>query len=213
MPAQVGGLPVLGMADHTLELLGFEPSGTFLLAGLPGSGRTTVLRSLAAALRRFRPDGDLFYVGQRRSPVHAHDVWTDVALSPDDTAALARRLLPVLGEPAPEGAAPVALVIESLPDLLGGPAEQPLTEAVKAARRNGHLVLAEAETSAWGSAWPLVAEVRNGRRGLVLQPDHMDGDALFRTAFPRMSRAEFPPGRGVYVESGRLHRVQVPMPD
>lgn len=58
-----------------------------------------------------------------------------------------------------------------------------------------------------------VAEVRNGRRGLVLQPDHLDGDPLFRTPFPRMARSEFPPGRGVVVESGRIRRVQVPLPD
>ncbi|GIG20729.1 hypothetical protein Cch01nite_14530 [Cellulomonas chitinilytica] len=82
-----------------------------------------------------------------------------------------------------------------------------------AAKRNGHLLLAEAETSTWGSSWPLVADVRNGRRGLVLQPDHLDGDALFRTPFPRMARAEFPVGRGVYVESGRLRRVQIPVAD
>ena len=61
--------------------------------------------------------------------------------------------------------------------------------------------------------WQLVAEVRNGRRGLVLQPDHLDGDPLFRTPFPRMARSEFPPGRGVVVESGRIRRVQVPLPD
>jgi S-DNA-T family DNA segregation ATPase FtsK/SpoIIIE len=102
-------------------------------------------------------------------------------------------------------------VIESITDFLGGPAEQALTAAVKAARRADHLVLAESETSAWGSAWPLVSEVRNGRRGLVLQPDHLDGDALFRTPFPRMARAEFPPGRGVVVESGKTRRVQVPV--
>jgi DNA segregation ATPase FtsK/SpoIIIE, S-DNA-T family len=41
----------------------------------------------------------------------------------------------------------------------------------------------------------------------------MDGDALFRTAFPRMARAEFPPGRGVVVESGKIRRVQVPVAD
>jgi S-DNA-T family DNA segregation ATPase FtsK/SpoIIIE len=211
LPSAVDGMPVLGVADDTLEPIGFSPHGTFLLAGLPGSGRTTVLTTLATTLRRFAPEAPLYYVGNRRSPVHAAEVWTEVAVTPDDAAALAKSLLPVLGEPTPTGCG-VILVIESITDFLGGPAEQALTEAVKAARRNDHFVIAESETSTWGSAWPLVAEVRNGRRGLVLQPDHLDGDGLFRTAFPRMSRAEFPPGRGVFVESGKLRRVQVPVP-
>ncbi|WP_432457617.1 FtsK/SpoIIIE domain-containing protein [Cellulomonas iranensis] len=212
LPTAVDGRPVLGVADDTLAPVGFDPHGSFLLAGLPGSGRTTVLTALATSLRRFAPDGRLYYVGNRRSPVRAADVWTDVAVSPDEAATLARSLLPDLAEPA-TGALGVVLVVESLNDLLGTPAEQPLTEAVRAARRNDHLVVAEAETSAWGSSWQLVAEVRNGRRGLVLQPDHLDGDPLFRTPFPRMARSEFPPGRGVVVESGRIRRVQVPLPD
>ncbi|MGN8244445.1 FtsK/SpoIIIE domain-containing protein [Cellulomonas soli] len=212
LPASADGLPVLGVADDTLAPLGFEPRGTFLVAGLPGSGRTTVLASIATSLRRYAPQGRLYYVGNRRSPVHAAPVWTETAVSAEDAAALARRLLPELAEPA-TGDLGIVLVIESITDLLGGPAEQALAEAVKTARRNDHLVVAESETSTWGSAWPLVAEVRNGRRGLVLQPDHLDGDSLFRTPFPRMARAEFPPGRGVVVESGRIRRVQVPVAD
>lgn len=212
LPTSVDGLPVLGVADDDLQPCGFEPHGTFMLAGLPGSGRTTVLGALCASLRRFLPDGRLYYVGGRRSPVHAANRWTQAAVTADAAAALARSLLPDLSEPPADGA-PIVLVIESITDFLGGPGEQALAEAVKTARRNEHFVLAESETSTWGSAWPLVAEVRNGRRGLVLQPDHLDGDALFRTAFPRMGRAEFPPGRGVYVESGKLRRVQVPVAD
>lgn len=212
VPASVDAMPVLGVADDTLEPIGFEPHGTFLLAGLPGSGRTTVLGSLSAALRRFAPAGRMYYVGSRRSPVHAAGFWTQVAVTVDEAAALARSLVPDLTE-APVSGMGVVLVIESITDFLAGPAEQPLTEAVKAARRADHFVLAESETSTWGSAWPLVSEVRNGRRGLVLQPDHLDGDALFRTPFPRMARAEFPPGRGVVVESGKIRRVQVPVAD
>ncbi len=212
LPVAVDGRPVLGVADDTLAPVGVEPRGTFLVAGLPGSGRSTVLAALATSLRRFAPHAPLYYVGTRRSAVRSAPVWTGTAVTPDEAAALARRLLPDLLLPA-TGSVGVVLVVESLADLLGGPAEQPLTAAVRAARRNDHLVVAESETSTWGSAWPLVAEVRGARRGLVLQPDHVDGDTLFRTPFPRMSRAECPPGRGVVVESGRLRRVQVPVAD
>lgn len=212
LPTEVDGLPVLGLSDESLAPIGFEPRGTFLLAGLPGSGRTTVLTALAASLRRFAPDGRLYYVGSRRSPVYAAGGWTEAAVTSDEAAELATSLLPELEVPPVDGLG-VVLVVEGITDLLGGPAEQPLSQAVKAAKRNDHFVLAESETSTWGSSWPLVAEVRTGRRGLVLQPDHLDGDSLFRTPFPRMSRAEFPPGRGVVVQHGRLTRVQVPVAD
>jgi DNA segregation ATPase FtsK/SpoIIIE, S-DNA-T family len=212
LPPAVDGLPVLGVADDTLEPIGFEPRGTFLLAGLPGSGRTTALASLSTALRHALPHARLCYVGSRRSRLRTLGVWDDQALDPAAAARLAQAILPSLADPAREGHQTV-VVIEALVEHLGGPAEQPLLGAVKAARRGDHLVVAESETGAWGSSWPLVAEVRSARRGLVLQPDHLDGDALFRTAFPRLALADLPPGRGVVVERGRIRLVQVPVAD
>lgn len=79
-------------------------------------------------------------------------------------------------------------------------------------RRSDHLLIAEAETSAWGSSWPLFGEVKNGRRGFLLQPDAIEGDILLKTALPRMARSEFPPGRGVYIARGKHARVQLPLP-
>ncbi|GAA4625720.1 FtsK/SpoIIIE domain-containing protein [Cellulomonas oligotrophica] len=210
LPAAVDGLPLLGVADDTLEPVGVDPHGTFLVAGLPGSGRTTALLALSGALRRALPDAHLALVGPARSPLPAAVAWDDVARGADDARGLAAALAARLAVPADEGH--VVLVVEQIADLLGGPAEQALTEAVRAARRQGHLVLAEAETTAWGSSWPLVAEVRNGRRGLVLQPDTVDVETLFRTSAGRLRRGDQPPGRGLWVEQGRARRVQVPLP-
>ncbi len=210
LPAQVDGRPVLGVGDETLAPVGFDPRGVFLVAGMPGSGRSNALVALARALRRWSPQVRLCFVGPARSTVPHLDVWDDVATSTEEAVALVRELEPALSRPA--GATPdVVLVVEGLADFLGGAAEQPLTDAIKAARRNDHLVVAEGETTSWGSSWPLVAEVRNARRGLVLQPDQVDGEAIFRTPFPRMARADFPVGRCEVVESGRLRRVQLPL--
>ena len=43
--------------------------------------------------------------------------------------------------------------------------------------------------------------------------DQAEGDAIFRTSFPRISRAEFPPGRGLLVEGGKTRKVQIALPD
>ncbi|WP_431278135.1 hypothetical protein [Leifsonia poae] len=64
-----------------------------------------------------------------------------------------------------------------------------------------------------GSSWPLLGEVKNGRRGILLQPDSMEGDLLLKTPLPRLNRSEFPPGRGMYIAKGKFARVQVPLVD
>ena len=74
-----------------------------------------------------------------------------MAVTVDEAVPLARSLLPDLAETSVSSTG-IVLVIESITDFLAGPAEQPLTEAVKAARRADHFVLGESETSTWGSA-------------------------------------------------------------
>ena len=44
---------------------------------------------------------------------------------------------------------------------------------------------------------------------VVLQPDESDGWAIFKVQFPRVTRADFPVGRGILFSSGRISRVQV----
>ncbi|MDM8085136.1 FtsK/SpoIIIE domain-containing protein [Cellulomonas cellasea] len=210
IPSDVDAFPVLGVAGDTLEPLGFDPSGAIVVAGSPGSGRSTTLVWLAHAIRRARPHAHLVYIGNRRSPAASAPDWAERALTPEDAADLARELtVAVADEP---GQTPVALVVEALADFIGTPAEAPLLALMKAARRGGHLVVAEGDTPAWASGWPLIAEVRNARRGLVLAPEPTDGEALFRVQFPRTARAAYPPGRGVWVEGGRARVVQIPMP-
>jgi S-DNA-T family DNA segregation ATPase FtsK/SpoIIIE len=74
-------------------------------------------------------------------------------------------------------------------------------------------LIAENETSGWTGGWgaALLNEVKAARRGLLLQPDETDGDSLLRTPLPRIGRNEYPPGRGVYVNRGKVYKVQVPI--
>ncbi|WP_285115725.1 FtsK/SpoIIIE domain-containing protein [Leifsonia sp. fls2-241-R2A-40a] len=211
LPDEIGGLPVLGIGDLDLGPLGFEPSGTLLVAGPPASGRTTALAALANAVARSDADTRLYYVGNARSALAASSVWTDRALTAAEAADLAKELAVALADPDTAGR--VAVFVESIADFLQTSAESPLVELVRAARRSEHLLVAEAETSAWGSSWPLLGEVKNGRRGLLLQPDWIEGDVLLKTPLPRSNRSEFPPGRGVFIQKGGFARVQLPLVD
>ncbi len=211
LPARVGELAALGVSEIDLGPFGFEPSGTLLLAGPPASGRSTALEALAESVQRFDPQARLYYLGNARSPLARVREWRAAATTIEDVATLAKTLAEAVADPETEGR--IAVFVESIGDFLQTPADSAIVELTRAIRRSDHLLVAEAETSAWGSSWPLFGEVKNGRRGILLQPESAEGDILLKTPLPRMNRTEFPPGRGVYVAKGASVRVQLPLPD
>jgi S-DNA-T family DNA segregation ATPase FtsK/SpoIIIE len=88
-----------------------------------------------------------------------------------------------------------------------------LQDLIKACRANDQFVVAEGETSSLAGSWPLLQAVKVSRTGIALQPDQVDGDNLYKTSFPRVARANFPYGRGLFVQGGKWFRVQVALPD
>ena len=106
-----------------------------------------------------------------------------------------------------------AVVIEAVTEFLSTPADAPLAAMIKTLTRFGHVVIAEAETSALGGGWPLLNAVKSGRTGLALQPEQGDGAIVYKTDFPRGRRGDYPPGRGLLVEGGRVRLLQVAIPE
>ena len=213
LPASQDGRPVLGIAEADLRPLGFAPQGGLLVAGLPASGRTSALRTVVQALRRWDPSLPMFYVGPKRSVLVNEGVWTQVATSPEEITELVATVKPLVEQPAPDDARPgLALVVESLGDFVQTPSEAPLAGLARAIRRNGHLVVGENDTSGLGASWSLIAEVRADRRGLIMQPDPNDGDILFKVPLPRLKRSDYPLGRGVYIAGGKCQTVQLGLP-
>jgi S-DNA-T family DNA segregation ATPase FtsK/SpoIIIE len=223
LPVEVAGRPALGLADDDLAPLGFDPIGLLLVAGGPASGRSNALIVLAQSLRRWRPGIPLYYLGQRRSVLLGAVAWTESATDPDAVAQLARRLAADIAASESEAAAapagsaaagspasaPLVVVVESIADFLSTPADAAIVELIRSVKRSEHLLVAEAETSTWSSSWPLLAEVKNARRGILLQPESVEGETVLRTALPRAARTEFPPGRGYLVAGGKATRVQL----
>jgi len=211
LPEQVNGEPVLGVWDETLEPLGFDPSGVFLISGPPQSGRTTALASVVRSLREFRPKTKFLYLGRRRSPL-AGLQWDVAALTPDEIDAAASEWASKIAAEA-KVANDFVVVIEGVGELLNSPADLAVQELVKACRAQERFIIAEGETSSLAGSWPLLQAVKSGRYGVSLQPEQSDGDSLYKTTFGRLNRAEFPQGRGLYVRSGRTYRVQVALPE
>ena len=211
LPAEIDGRPVLGVASASLSPMSFEPRGSFLVTGPSGSGRTTSMASLACSLARWKPAMRLYLVtAKRSSELAVLSDWTQVAAGADAIVTLATRLQAELRDSGHQGQ--IAVVIERVDDLAGTPAENALSGLVKACVDDDHFVVAEGETAFFSSSFGLAGLVKTSRSGLVLQPEGMEGQTVFRSSFPAYARDEMPQGRGFLMARGRPHLLQVALP-
>jgi DNA segregation ATPase FtsK/SpoIIIE, S-DNA-T family len=210
VPASVGGKPVLGVWDETLAPIGFDPMGVFVITGPPQSGKTNTAAWLVKSVAAATPASTFALFGTRRSPLATITNWAFQAHTPDDMEQLANDLTKLVSSEDPSVAS-LVVVVESISELLNGAADQPLQDLLRACTTMDRLVIVEGETSSLGSSWPLLQAAKAGRYGIALQPSQTDGDAIFKTTFPRTTRAEYPQGRGLFVRSGQAVRVQVPI--
>ncbi len=211
VPHDVEGLPVLGIDGATLGLRGFDLDRPIMVAGQAGTGRTSAVAWLATAISRTYPQRRVVHLTQRRSRIGSLPVWTD-----SFTGALAgENFLAAWGaalEGSAEGDDQVVLCIENVQDFGVSMSDGPLVQAIKQARRLGHLIVGEADIQGWVTG-QLVSELKGSRRGLLLAPEGADAQMLFSVSAPRLNRADMPPGRGVWIESGRVTVVQIPWVD
>jgi len=211
LPNDVNGLAALGISDDTLEPIGFDPTGAFLVAGPPASGRTNALFALLRATRLVQPKAQFYYLGNSRSVVGAGKLWEASATTMEDVIDLAKELTALVAEKTPK--AKIVVVVEQIADFLSSQADGPIVELIKAVKRSDHFLIADSESSTWNSSWPLLGEVKSARTGFLIQPDGIEGETILKTALPRVSRAEFPPGRGYFIARGKAVRVQLPLVD
>ncbi|PTU56291.1 cell division protein FtsK [Sphaerisporangium cinnabarinum] len=210
LPEVTGGRPTIGLDDLDIAPVGLPARGTFMLSGPPGGGRTTALVTIAQAVRRARA-GRVVYLSPRRTSISALDAWDTVATSPEEVVTLLETLTQAI-ESGSLRPGTLTVLIESVTELTGTPAEQPLVAFVRAATRAEQLVVGEAESSTWGQAWAIAQPFKAGRTGLLLTPGDLDGDTLLGTGLGRIRRADFPPGRGFLVVSGRARKLHVALP-
>lgn len=210
LPELTADRPTIGLDDLDIAPVALPARGTFMLSGPPGGGRTTALVTIAQAVRRARA-GRVVYLAPRRTSISALDVWDTAATSPEDVVTLLESLTAALeGGSLRPGS--LTVLVESVTEFTGTPAEQPLAAFVRTAVRAEQLVVGESESSTWGQAWAIAQPFKAGRSGLLLTPGDLDGDTLLGTGLGRLRRADFPPGRGFLVVSGRARKMHVALP-
>jgi S-DNA-T family DNA segregation ATPase FtsK/SpoIIIE len=203
-----GGPAVVGMEADSLDALPLDLGRPLMIAGQAGTGRSTALRWVCREVNRVEPASRMVLISQRQGALAVEPWWDTCATS----LAGAMDVLPQVTESLERdtlGESRCVIVLEALHDVPGSLLEAPLLAAVKRAKRHGHLVIGEAETSGWMSGL-LASEIRSARHGIVMAPDPQDGLMLMGTQLPRLRRADMPLGRAVYVRSGRASVVQVP---
>lgn len=212
LPGQISGAPVIGVCSDTLGPQGFEPSGTFLISGPSGSGRSSALITVARSLRRWDPSIELYHVGNPRSRLAGLPWWTRSITGPDSADHLADLAASLALQVTTRSA--VALFVENISELAGTAAETALADLAKLCLAENWLFVAEGETSTLSGSYGLLALAKSSRAGLALQPDSADGITVFRTPFPsRLNRADFPAGRALLVGRGTTSVVQVGLPE
>src|SRR5690606_14615245 len=132
LPEQVDGQPVLGLDGITLGVVPFDPTGTMVVAGPPGSGRSNALVAISRAVRRANPEARLYLFAQGRSAIADKLPWTEVATGIDKVKALATDLLAAVQDPDVDPG--IVVVIEGLNEYLQSPADKPIQDLTKAIR-------------------------------------------------------------------------------
>lgn len=208
LPAAVDGLATIGVADDNLGPVGIEAVGSLVIAGPPGSGRTTTLTTVAVAVRRAVPATKLYLFSPRRSATSRLSIWTGNSDNETDASALVSAITQEL-ESTTLAPGSIAIFFEQLSDFAGTPAEYELEGLLKSALKREQFVVGESETSTWSQAYTLGTPLRAGRRGILVQPDDGDGDMLLNTSTGRIRRGTLPVGRGFLVRQGRARKLQI----
>lgn len=210
IPASVSGYPVIGLEADSLTPLTFRPIGTLGVGGGPQTGRSNALAWLVHTLKTTYPYTRFLHASSGRSALAEDPVWESTARGADAVAELLTASEPFFQAHAPEDAPGVILVVEGLGDFTYGSADQPIQNAIIAAKQNGHLIITEADLPGWSRSGSLGQLMRGGRAGLVLCPSLGDGDGVVGTSVPGLPSREMTPGRGFFTQNGKVWKVQVP---
>jgi S-DNA-T family DNA segregation ATPase FtsK/SpoIIIE len=181
------------------------------VTGPPASGKTNAMRALVASMQRFDPEVRLFHIGGRRAQLVDAAPWVRSAITIEAVKALAKEIVEVATDETYTDR--IMVVVEDVPQFADSEAERPLKELFQTINRSDHLLIGDADVSQLSSGFGFIGDFKAGRRGIALKPDAYDGDSIYKTAFPKVKRSDFPEGRGIFVQGGRIVIVQIPLVD
>jgi S-DNA-T family DNA segregation ATPase FtsK/SpoIIIE len=196
----------VGVRDGDLERVGFDTARgdrRILVVGAPGSGRSTTLETITAALTAsgwpVAALGARWAAAAGRSPHHVDGVLTLGGHQEEDRDTLiqARRDQPQL-----------AVVVDDVDRLVGLPVEPVLLEIARRVDEDRGLVVASTSTLALdGRIGAVATDLARAHTGIVLWPS--PGHAALGVPPPAAAAPSRIPGRGLLVTPRGVERIQV----
>ncbi|MBI9114740.1 FtsK/SpoIIIE domain-containing protein [Sanguibacter suaedae] len=194
--------------DHGLPV-GLPAGSHMLVCGPPGSGRSSALQVVADHARRY---GHLLGVASRESAVAVPGVPALESYGPAAAAEFLEGILQAARQAG--GTRPTTVVLDDLDALgLAAPAAVDALHATLGQLPTLRVVASSATGTAAGAFRGLVAELRNRRRGLVLDPAAQGSAEVFGVDLAwHVDPQVRVPGRGVLVEGSTIVPLQVAIP-
>jgi S-DNA-T family DNA segregation ATPase FtsK/SpoIIIE len=208
----VVGVDALDLAPLTLSV----EEKHVIVIGPYRSGRTTALGTLTRSLQESTPSAQMHLLAPRRSALTALDGWTSVSRDPNACNAQIQTLLDeIMGRDDESDDPLIVVVLDDAGELTESVAAPALEVMLKRGRDRRLRVVAGIETGQARHYASWVRELRKDGHGLLLSPDPDADGELLGVRLPRHAKRHQPPGRGYYVDDGRVRLVQVArdMPD
>lgn len=233
------GSPAFAIDTVHLQPVSVPSSGFMLVTGPAGSGRTTAIRSLIETFTEQRAGRveqlDTVLISPHRSELRDHPFFSAVLDTQDERDDLLPALTLGLGgrstvkmttavigapqlesepepdhRPFPSPGRRGIVVIEDIGGFDGSGNERELASLMKLLRRRDDIItVIEGENATLSVNWDLSAPLKGARWALALRPDANDVPSILNSSFAHARRREFPPGRGLLLESGSVIGVQV----
>ncbi|MCW2749865.1 MAG: domain containing protein [Aeromicrobium sp.] len=205
---EIAGLPALGISDESLAPIGFSLEEPILVVGPPQAVPEQAMLTMVQSAVRVRRSRSVVLVSVRRSALANAFPWSEVIIGSEAVAAFAREC----SGSASTRPLPDLVAIDGLTDVASSDADMAVQDLIKALGREGRLLIAAADSFQVGSVYGSAQLMRSFRNGVALQPDQTEGDAIFRTSFPRVPRSDFRQGCGYLVRQGAVTKVLVASP-
>jgi DNA segregation ATPase FtsK/SpoIIIE, S-DNA-T family len=202
--------PVLGMTERGLVPVRIDLTQfSFVVAGPPGSGKSTAMATLARSVSSARSGGvDVMFASGRPGASLPAGSWKRTATGEPELIGLLDDLI----ASTPLRQVPVVVFIDDLTEVTDKSIDSKLLELLRLARQRSDIRVvvsgdvADVRRAYQGTA---LAEIKRYKQALLLQPDIGQDGGVVEVQLPRRPKLVLPPGRAFLVRRGNIELVHV----
>jgi DNA segregation ATPase FtsK/SpoIIIE, S-DNA-T family len=209
-PVQSWTRPVIGMTERGLTTVRVDLTQfSFVVAGPPGSGKSTALATIARSIAAVRGEGvEVIFASGRPGAMLPTGPWARTASGETELATLLDDLIATM----PARQSPAVVFVDDLTEVTDKSIDTKLLELLRFARQRSDTRLvvsgdiADVRRAYQGTA---LAEIKRYKQALLLQPDIGQDGGVVEVQLPRRPKLALPRGRAFLVRRGSIELVHV----